>query len=109
MVEGVTTEFDSMKYYISLTDIKKKDVKIEVFAFETISSYNETVNLTEIKKMFTNKEESGVKRLKTGSLDLLKGFCYAAFHPTKIVAFFKSLPPSDFKNGEAIHERWPEA
>ena len=84
MVGGATTEVDSMKYYISLIDINKQEVRIEVFAIETISSDIESVNLTEVKKMFTSKEASGVERPKSGSVDLLIGFRYAAFHPTKV-------------------------
>ena len=84
MVGGATTEVDSMKYYISLIDINKQEVRIEVFAIETISSDIESVNLTEVKKMFTSKQASGVERPKSGSVDLLIGFRYAAFHPTKV-------------------------
>ena len=57
-----------MKYYISVIDINKQDVKIEVFSIETISFDIESVNLTEVKKMFTSKEASGVN---VQNLDLL--------------------------------------
>ena len=83
-VGGTITKVNSMKYSISLMDTNGQDVQIEVLGIETISTDVEAIDLTEVKKMFTSKEASQIERPKSGSVGLLVGFSYAAFHPAKI-------------------------
>ena len=83
-VGGTITKVNSMKYSISLMDTNGQDIQIEVLGIETISTDVEAIDLTEVKKMFTSKEASQIDRPKAGSVGLLVGFSYAAFHPAKI-------------------------
>ena len=83
-VGGKITKINSKKYSIYLIDTNGQDVQIEVLGIETISTDVEAIDLTEIKKMFNSKEAIEIERPKSGSVGLLIGFSYAAFHPAKI-------------------------
>jgi len=81
---GKITKINSKKYSIYLIDTNGQDVQIEVLGIETISTDVEAIDLTEIKKMFNSKEAIEIESPKSGSVGLLIGFSYAAFHPAKI-------------------------
>ena len=83
-VGGVMTKIDSKKYSISVFNRNGQDVKIEVLGIEKISTEVEAIDLADMKKLFRNEETKHVERPTSGSVDLLIGFSYAAYHPVKV-------------------------
>ena len=83
-VGGVLTKVDSKKYSIAIFDRNGQDVKIEVLGIEKISTEVEAIDMTDVKKMFQSEEARQVERPTSGSVDLLIGFSYAAYHPVKV-------------------------
>ena len=61
-VGGAVTKVNSKKYCISVFDTNGQDVQIEVLGIETISTDVEAIDLTEVKKLFTNEEVKCVER-----------------------------------------------
>ena len=83
-VGGKINRIDSMKYLINLIDTNGLDVQIEVMGIDTISTDVEAIELKEVKKLFTSTQINQVERPSSGSVGLLIGFSYAAYHPVKV-------------------------
>ena len=83
-VGGAVTKVNSKKYYIAVFDRNGQDVRIDVLGIKTISTDVETIDLTDVKKLFRNKDVKHVECPRAGSVGLLIGFSYAAYHPVKV-------------------------
>ena len=76
------TSIESYQYTIQLIDQSGQKVKVEVLGIERISSTINAVNIEDIACLFhVNAREIG--RPLQGSIDLLLGVQYAAYHPVR--------------------------
>ena len=85
-VGGEVTKLNSQRYSVSVFDTDGQDVRIDVLGIEKISTDIEWIDMEKVKQLFTNKEVREVDRPESGTLDLLIGFSYAAYHPVKLEA-----------------------
>jgi hypothetical protein len=82
-VGGEAKRVSSQKYTIVAWDKEDREVKFEVLGIEQISTEIETVEVNEIIHEFKSEVAKKAARPQGGNIDLLIGFQYAAYHPTK--------------------------
>ena len=80
---GTIEEIDSFNYEIDLVDISGNDIRLSVMGVERISSNIRAINMNEIKDMFRSANLNYLRRPEYGEVELLVGYEYADFHPTK--------------------------
>ena len=80
---GTIEEIDSFNYDIDLVDISGNDIRLSVMGVERIPSDTRAINMNEIKDMFRSANLNYLMRPEYGEVDLLVGYEYADFHPTK--------------------------
>ena len=76
-------EIDSFNYDIDLVDILGNDIRLSVLEVERISSDIRAINMNEMKDMFRSANLNYLRHPEYGEVDLLVGYEYADFHPTK--------------------------
>ena len=85
-VGGESKQVDSQRYTISVFDKYRELVEFEVLGIEQISTEIERINVNHITRNFKAKEARNLSRPISGSIDLLIGFRYAAYHPVSLEA-----------------------
>lgn len=83
-VGGDSQQIDSNKYTVYLRDEEGKLVELEVMGIEKISTDIEMMDIGEAARTLQRPEAKRATRPASGSIDLLIGFQYAAFHPVCI-------------------------
>ena len=83
-VGGAVTDISSMKYSIVVFDTNGQDVRIEVLGIEKISTDIELIDMDGVKQLFVSDEAVKAQRPRAGTVELLIGFSYAAYHPVKV-------------------------
>ena len=82
-VGGKIEEMKSYKYELVLIDSCLKKVSFFVYGIKKISTKLEAVNVDGVTKWFKRVLVDEIRR-PTGEIDVIIGFEYAAYHPTKI-------------------------
>ena len=83
-VGGECQQINSNKYIVYLRDEESKLVELEVMGIERISTEIEMMDIREAASTLQRPEAKRAARPGSGSIDLLIGFQYAAFHPVCI-------------------------
>ena len=83
-VGGEKKRIESQRYVIVIIDRNSQEVKIDVLGIDQLSTCKERVDVGGVSQLFSNKEASKVEHPASGTIDLLIGFSYAAFHPVKV-------------------------
>ena len=82
-VGGKVEEMKAYKYELTLVDRYLKKVLFFVYGIENISTKLEAVKVEGVLKLFKIVPIDDI-RLPTGEIDVLIGFEYAGYHPTRI-------------------------
>ena len=85
MVGGQTETIQSFKYDLTLIDKKKNAVEFIVYGIEKISTNLQRICVKNAANLFANVKPSEITR-PVGEIDLLIGFEYAGYHPSRIDA-----------------------
>ena len=83
-VGGESRKINSHQYTISIQDIQQTIIKIKVLGIEKISNSIGNIDVKQVIKEFKNKESSMISRPTNGTVDILIGYQYAAYHPVPI-------------------------
>ena len=83
-VGGEVQQVDSQRYAIFLIDNDNSMVEMEVLGIRQISSDIEKIDISGSITQFQAREAKWLSRPLSGSIDLLIGFQYAAYHPIVI-------------------------
>ena len=81
-VGGTTTSIDSCLYSICLVDKDRKSHVIKDYGIERIYSPIESVDTSEIARLFSMQKEN-LSRPQKGEIDVLVGMQYASLHPVR--------------------------
>ena len=81
-IGGIETKEDLYKYRVPLMDREGNTRTIVAYGIEQITNEISNINTINMNKLFNVKNMSEVKR-PMGTVDLLVGFEYAAWHPIK--------------------------
>ena len=83
-VGGVKRTLDSQKYSVLVMDAVGQKIKMQVLGIDRISTEIEKIDIEGVRHLFKNEKVVKAERPVTGSVDILIGFRYAAYHPAKI-------------------------
>ena len=82
MIGGVKGREDSYRYRVPFIDREGKVRTIVAYGIERITNNISSINIYEVNKLFHGSNIPVVQR-PSGTVDLLVGFDYAAWHPIK--------------------------
>ena len=82
-VGGKSEQINSNKYELTLKDKKGKNVNFIVYGIDKISSEVRDIDISSTLKLFKNVNLKDLQR-PVGEIDILIGFEYAGFHPSRI-------------------------
>ena len=82
MIGGIERREDSYRYRVPLIDREGKIRTIVAYGIEIITNDISSINVYEVNKLFHGSNIPVVQR-PSGTVDLLVGFDYAAWHPIK--------------------------
>ena len=81
-VGGISENINSNRYNLTLKDKDGVDHNIIVYGIEKISTELNSINLTAVSQLFQRAKPEEISR-PYGEIDVLIGFEYAGYHPTK--------------------------
>ena len=81
-VGGVSEEINSSRYHLTFIDIEGIECEIIAYGIDKISTDLKDINIKEALKLFKNVTVDDICR-PTGEIDVLVGFEYAGYHPSK--------------------------
>ena len=85
-VGGEVQQIESYRYIVFIRDQEGQVIEMEVLGIQKISTHIEFIDTSGIVSKFKNNEAKHVSRPVDGSIDMLIGFQYAAYHPICIEA-----------------------
>ena len=83
-VGGDCKKVNSQKYIICIEDKSGSLIKMEVFGIDKISTEIHKIDISHLIKEFKSPQASQLSRPLEGSIDLLIGYQYAAYHPVPV-------------------------
>ena len=83
-IGGNSKRIDSQKYMLWLVDKKGRRMAVEVIGIDQISTDIEKVNVGNLLNEFQSKKASQICRPVDGTIDILIGYQYAAYHPVPV-------------------------
>ncbi|XP_038055192.1 uncharacterized protein LOC119727399 [Patiria miniata] len=84
-VGGVTEEIDSFRYAVPLVDGQGYTVNIFAYGIDRITADIENIDVHRVPSLFDDVSDTEIERPR-GQVDLLIGFEYAGYHPTRLKA-----------------------
>ena len=85
-VGGVENCLESKRFNVPLIDLRGRTFMVEAYSIEKISDDIKDVDYQKIKQFFPNVDIRELKRPR-GNVDILIGYKYAAWHPTRDQSF----------------------
>ena len=83
-IGGNFKRIDSQKYMLWPVDKKGRRMAVEVIGIDQISTDIEKVNVGNLLNEFQSKKASQICRPVDGTIDILIGYQYAAYHPVPV-------------------------
>ena len=83
-VGGEFRKINSYQYTTSIQDMQRNIIEIKVLGIEKISNSIGNIDVKQVIKEFKKKDAAMISRPTNGTVDILIGYQYAAYHPVPI-------------------------